>query len=534
MAERKIVILKDSIENLVLESGTKVVTFCEAAGWFRKGTILKHFFRYSEACVITNNSNLIYRPFLTAVMARLLSRGYCYFKYEAEECTQITFCLLIKLMLQTAGDYLRKPGLLSRINCELHALSDEKSTASSLDLSNPPVYLRTDLWFGIRAGGSVGHISGVLNNLGHFSPDPLFLTTDHIPMVKEDISTYVISPERAFGDFKELPSLNFNKVFTQNASKILDGTDISFVYQRYSVNNYSGVKLARRYDVPFVLEYNGSEIWITRNWGRKFLKYESLSENIELLNLKAADVIVVVSESMKDELAERGFEDDKILVNPNGVDTDWYSPYIDGSEIRKQYSMDGNFVIGFIGTFGPWHGAGVLAEAFGSLIGNFPEYRQRVRLFMIGDGPVMPEVKEKLAKFNVMDACTLTGLIPQEKGAEYLAACDILVSPHVRNPDGTPFFGSPTKLFEYMAVGKGIIASNLNQIGQILEHKCTAWLTEPGDVKSLENGLKVLIDNPELCREMGKNARKEVVEKYTWRKHTQRIIEKLKERCNKC
>lgn len=98
--------------------------------------------------------------------------------------------------------------------------------------------------------------------------------------------------------------------------KHLCGRKPSFIYQRYSINNYSGLKLARFYGVPFVLEYNGSQIWINRHW-YKYLKYEKLCERIELLNLKAADVVVVVSQAMEDELVARGINSEKILVNPN-------------------------------------------------------------------------------------------------------------------------------------------------------------------------------------------------------------------------
>src|SRR5262249_6789772 len=120
---------------------------------------------------------------------------------------------------------------------------------------------------------------------------------------------------------------------------------------------------------------------------------------------------------------------------------------------------------------------------------------------------------------------------PQEEGATHLAACDILASPHVPNPDGTPFFGSPTKLFECMAMGKGIVASDLDQIGQILKHQQTAWMVEPGDSASLMLGLKTLIDDAAIRGRLGAAARCEVVAHYTWQAHTGKIVEKLKERC---
>jgi glycosyltransferase involved in cell wall biosynthesis len=259
------------------------------------------------------------------------------------------------------------------------------------------------------------------------------------------------------------------------------------------------------------------------------LKYERLSKRIELLNLETADVVVVVSQALKEELLRRGIDAEKILVNPNGVDPDRYSPNVDGSGVRRQYHLDGKTVIGFIGTFGKWHGAEVLAEAFGKLLHEYPDYQKRVILFMIGDGVTMSLVKRNVDKFRIKESSVLTGLIPQEEGPKHLGACDILVASHRPNPDGTPFFGSPTKLFEYMAMGKGIVASDLNQIGEVLKHDHTAWLTKPGDVESLMEGLKTLIDDRARRERLGQAARNEVVVNYTWKEHTRKIIEKLKE-----
>ncbi len=153
---------------------------------------------------------------------------------------------------------------------------------------------------------------------------------------------------------------------------------------------------------------------------------------------------------------------------------------IDGSGIRERLrSRQASIVIGFIGTFGPWHGAEVLARAFGELIAEHPHYRDSVRLLMIGDGVKMPEVTAALDAAGVADQAVLTGLVAAGRRAGYLAACDILASPHVPNADGTPFFGSPTKLFEYMAMGSAIVASDLDQVGEILEHGRAAQMAIP-------------------------------------------------------
>jgi len=278
--------------------------------------------------------------------------------------------------------------------------------------------------------------------------------------------------------------------------------------------------------VPLVVEYNGSEIWMSRHWGRR-LAHEKLSERIELLNLRAADLVVVVSAAMKDEVVARGVQKDRVLVNPNGVDANRYSPDVDGSVIRARYGLEDRVAVGFIGTFGPWHGAESLARAYVKLKASHPELADRMRLVMIGDGATLDAVRRILAEGRAAESTVFTGLIPQQEGPVYLAACDVLVSPHVPNPDGTPFFGSPTKLFEYMAMGKGIVASNLDQIGEVLEHEKTALLVPPGDVDALAAAIARLVEDRALRECLGIEARQAALERHTWREHVRRTIEQL-------
>ena len=105
------------------------------------------------------------------------------------------------------------------------------------------------------------------------------------------------------------------------------------------------------------------------------------------------------------------------------------------------------------------------------------------------------------------------------------------MSPHVANPDGSTFFGSPTKLFEYMAAGRGIVASRLEQIAEVLEDGRTALLAEPGDPASLAQALLQMARDTRLREDLGRAAREEVLRRYSWKEHTRRIADKLRERC---
>jgi glycosyltransferase involved in cell wall biosynthesis len=487
-------------------------------------------FRYRDVTLVSERLGLHAKPLFSAVVARALSRGRCRLADKRGGSEPLGFKELAALAAGAARDRLALRGLLRRLRAQVDALaSGTARPPRPAPAGGRPLYLRTDLLYGIRSGGSVGHIAGVLNNLDAWFGMPEFLTTDDIPTVRADIPKTVVLPDRRYLDFAEVPGLAFNEKLYTFARARFDAHPPAFIYQRYSVNNFAGARLARHWGVPFVLEYNGSEIWIARNWGKP-LRYESLSEAIELADLTVADLIVVVSRPMKDELTARGVDPSKILVNPNGVDPEAYSPAIDSSAVRRRLGLEGKIVIGFIGTFGRWHGAEMLAEAFGRLLERRPDLADRARLLLIGDGQMLPQVKEAIARHGTSAQAVLTGLVPQKEGPAHLAACDILASPHVPNPDGTPFFGSPTKLFEYMAMGKGIVASDLDQIGEILEHDRTAWMVKPGDADSLADGLRALIEDAPLRERLGREARARALADHTWKEHTRKIVAALRER----
>jgi len=314
----------------------------------------------------------------------------------------------------------------------------------------------------------------------------------------------------------------YNARFIEEAIRIFAGRKPTLIYQRYSQYNYSGAYLAANCGIPFVLEYNGSEIWVAKNWGAP-MRFLKLAEEIERSNLRAADAIVVVSQPLKDELIARGIAAPKILVNPNGVDALRFDPDIvcdEGMKLRTELGLQNKIIVGFVGTFGRWHGAEILARSIRPVV----ERDSRIHFLFIGDGTTASDVREIIRTTDVSDAVTLTGMIAPEAVPRYLGTCDICVAPHIPNPDGTPFFGSPTKLFEYMAMARGIVASRLDQIAQILEDGKTALLVTPGSVDELVDGILKLAGSPEECKRLGTNARQQVIANHTWLAHSGRIL----------
>ena len=422
------------------------------------------------------------------------------------------------------------PYLRNRVTSNLQSMNSVASI--TYKQGKDILYLRTNLWGRESvASGAIAHTKGIVEAFARDAKNVCICSPDKFDYIKEDVGYILVNPNEMMSyGHGELADLEYNDLLIPTLVERYQNQKPSFIYQRYGLNNYTGAYLAKKLNIPFVLEYNGSEIWMSHNWGGK-LHYESTAQKIETANFKAADLIIGNAESMIDELVSYGVEKDKICIIPNGVDASRFTPELEGSAIRSQlgFAKD-DVVVSFIGTFGPWHGAEVLAQTISRVCANDPH----VRYLFIGGGGSYEQVKEIVKSSGYEDRVMMIGFVPQLEAPLYLAACDILVSPQIPNPDGTPFFGSPTKLFEYMAMGKAIVASDLDQMGRILQDNKTALLSIPGNVESLSNAIVRLAVDSDLRSMLGANAREEVVEKYTWDRHVQIILDNLAERFKQC
>ena len=529
MSGSRLTVVRHGTARPVPAAGETIISTDDLKAWLRSGGIATRLLGWSEARLLTERIETLGRPLPAALLMRLMCRGACYASDAAGRRRELSLALLARWARQAATEPFLRASLVQQAEREVTALEHSVESGpmgAALDRSLSPLYLRADVSFGVKAGGSVGHTAGVINHLGESASPPIVLTTDRIATLAERLEVHDIVPEEAFWHYRELPAIVMNRSVMRTAADVLGDRRIGFVYQRYTLHGYAAVVLARAHRVPLVTEYNGSEVWVARHWGQP-LTHETLAIRIEQLNLRAADLVSVVSAPLAREVEALGVDPARVLVNPNGVDIERYHPNVDGAAVRTRLGLGDATVIGFIGTFGPWHGAEVLAEAAVLMFQSHPDWRTTVRVLFIGDGVGLPRVKTIVEEGGITDCCVFTGLVAQERGAEYLAACDILASPHVPNADGSAFFGSPTKLFEYMAMGRGIVASDLDQIGEVLDDGRTALLVRPGDPHALAAAVSRLVTDATLRASLGAAARRAAVERHTWRAHVARTVDAL-------
>ena len=328
---------------------------------------------------------------------------------------------------------------------------------------------------------------------------------------------FTIIPPETIGGTRALFDIHNNLVFTRAVVPLIQHANPDFIYQRYARFSWAGVAASARTGRPLFLEYNGSEVWVGKHWDR--VGSLKLLERYERLNLEAAARIFVVSEVEQRNLEARGVPREKIVLNPNAVDVELFRP--GSAAMRRELGIEEkDLLAGFVGTFGPWHGVIELAEAIKSIPESVP-----VRFLFVGSGSLHGEVERLLAREHASGRVIFTGAVGHERVPALLDACDILIAPHVPLADGSDFFGSPTKIFEYMAMGKVIVASRLGQIGEVLTDHETALLVEPGDIDALGVAIADLVGSSDLRKRLGANARAAAVREHTWKHNAQRVLD---------
>jgi glycosyltransferase involved in cell wall biosynthesis len=514
-----------------LAAGEQRASLDEVARWGMKRQLVGHALRYRQARAVTKDLTQLHNPLKTATFLRLLARGRCWLEDDSGATRTVSAAYLAALAGRYALDRAGAAQMLRDVARDVtlltSAVAEAPAARSPRPGQGPPLYLRTDLIFDVEAGGAVAHITGVVNNLEFRCHRPVMATTAPIPLVDPALEVHLIAPARRPAVADDIWRLGFNKEALMSLRALLAGRVPAFIYHRANAYSYAGAMVAHDLGVPLVLEYNGSDAWISRNWGHQPIRREGMVLRIEELNLGSASLIVVVSQALASELVARGVPAGRVLAVPNGVDPERFHPGVDGSAVRARHGIaPDETVVGFVGSFGAWHGAEVLAQAFAQVVARGePE----VRLMMVGDGSRLPAVRSIVEKAALGDRVILTGLVPQSEGPAHMAACDILVAPHVANADGSAFFGSPTKLFEYLAMGKAVIASALDQLGEVVVDGSNGVLVAPGDEAALARAIVNLVQGPELRARLGRQARRDAVEHYTWRRHVDAITARLEE-----
>ena len=292
------------------------------------------------------------------------------------------------------------------------------------------------------------------------------------------------------------------------AASIIAAEQPDVLYEVYALFGSGGIELAHRHGIPHILEVN-APLCIEQAGYVKFPLHRS-AQALEDEIYRSADAVVVVSEWLRNFIVNRGAEEVHIIEN--GVAERLFGAPVSAREARSRLGLvNDERVVGFVGTYQYWHDVNGLIESFAKLA----VHNRRTRLLLVGDGPERPQSEDLIDRLGIRDSVIMVGAVPHERIPELIAAMDVAVAPFKWREDH--LYGSPMKLFEYMAAGKPSVSTAIEQTVDIIDHERTGWLYPPGDEAALTRVLEAVLGNPDRARIVGEAGREFIMRTYTWR-----------------
>jgi len=220
------------------------------------------------------------------------------------------------------------------------------------------------------------------------------------------------------------------------------------------LNAYLGLMEAKRNNIPFVYYLIDQLHSLLSNPLKR-----GLAKQVERRNLQSADEIIVISQALKEYAKSMGAREREISVITTGVDLARFHPDLDGQPVRKQYGIaQDDTLLFFMGFMYDFSG---LEEVAKSILDGPPA---NIKLMVVGDGDLYAPLLKMAAQNNADDTIILTGKVPFEDIPSYVAAADICLLPAYKNEIMMNIV--PIKMYEYMAMGKPVIATELPGIIQ--------------------------------------------------------------------
>lgn len=318
--------------------------------------------------------------------------------------------------------------------------------------------------------------------------------------------------------------------YLKSLSCVIKKEKLDIMYTRNAIFCSVAIFLKKKSISSVVFEVNGisseeNNMYILHELKRLDLKLvksyvlKQLYAFAELFSLKHSDAVIAVTNNIKEFLIKKGIEESKIHVIENGANIELFRPY-DQKICRDKLGLDNSQkYVCFVGKLAPWQGVEYLIKASTQALKN-----SDIMFLIVGDGVSREGLEKHAFLFGVDKSFLFLGKVPYEQVPLYINASDICVVPKVKSLSSGY---SPLKLYEYLACGKPVIATNTFGF-EFLETINAGILVDPENTTDFAKAILRLLEDKDLSGQMGKNGFKYVRNNRSWNKVAEKTIEVFK------
>lgn len=283
------------------------------------------------------------------------------------------------------------------------------------------------------------------------------------------------------------------------------------LYERANLFLLAGVMAKRRLGIPMLLEVNAPLAEERGRFGGLALPW--LARWSERTVWRGADGVLPVTRVLGDMVVAAGVPPARITVIPNGINEAHFAAAPTPAEARRRLGWGPGIVLGFTGFVRDWHGVDRALRWMAS-----SDAPQDAKLLLVGDGPVREDLERLGRELGLGDRFRVTGFVDRHEVPALVASFDIALQPAVTT------YASPLKLFEYLALGKAIVAPAVPNIQEVLTDGANALLFDPVDEAAFARVLTRLAHDDALRQRLGEAARRSITEQgLTWQANARRV-----------
>lgn len=261
-----------------------------------------------------------------------------------------------------------------------------------------------------------------------------------------------------------------------------------------ALNGMAALRAGREFNLPVVYEIRAfwEDAAVDHGTCREGDIRYRITRAMETYVVNHAQAVTTICDGLRRDLISRGLESHKVTVIPNSVDVDHFAfnPPRD-SELVAKHGLEGNIVLGFIGSFYAYEGLELLLEALPGLL----SVRDDIRLVLVGGGPQADRLKSQVVQLGIEDRVIFVGRVPHSEVQRYYSLVDVLVYP--RLPMRLTELVTPLKPLEAMAQGKLVVASDVGGHKELIQDGVTGQLFRSGDADALTDAVLALLGDRE-------------------------------------
>lgn len=275
------------------------------------------------------------------------------------------------------------------------------------------------------------------------------------------------------------------------------------------LNGLLGLALRRELGVPLVYDVRGfpEMTWAVRRGGKDTDVF-GLRRVAETRCMREADLVVTLSETMRQHIVSRGISPEKVFVLPHAVDTDAFAPREPDRELAASLGLTGRPVVGYISSLVPYEGVETLVEAIALARRANPE----IAGLIVGGGELLPSLEAQAERLGLNGHVAFTGRVEASEVMRYYSLADVFVCP--RHDHEVTRYVTPLKPFEAMAAGSCVAVSDLPVLREAVRDGTCGALFPAGDARALSTTILDLVERPEHRRALAGAAREHVIENH--------------------